>query len=65
MRKYTFIAIGGMLGAMLRYVIKSINVYHYKAVIPNIIGSKVFFTTCYYNCIYPYAYLGKYNPLYP
>jgi len=34
MRKYTFIAIGGMLGAVLRYVIKNINVYHYKGVIP-------------------------------
>lgn len=34
MRKYTFIAIGGMLGAILRYVIKNIHIYHYKEVIP-------------------------------
>ncbi|MCB2307962.1 fluoride efflux transporter CrcB [Clostridium estertheticum] len=34
MKKYTFIAIGGMLGAVLRYVIKSIHIYHYKEVIP-------------------------------
>ncbi|MBU3183869.1 fluoride efflux transporter CrcB [Clostridium estertheticum] len=34
MKKYTFIAIGGMLGAILRYVIKSIHIYHYKEVIP-------------------------------
>ena len=34
MRKYTFIAIGGMLGAMLRYAIKNIHIYHYKEAIP-------------------------------
>ena len=34
MRKYSLIAIGGMLGAILRYVIKNIHVYHYKEVIP-------------------------------
>ncbi|MBU3153377.1 fluoride efflux transporter CrcB [Clostridium estertheticum] len=34
MKKYAFIAIGGMLGAILRYVIKSIHIYHYKEVIP-------------------------------
>lgn len=34
MRKYTLIAIGGMLGAILRYVIKNMHVYHYKEVIP-------------------------------
>lgn len=34
MRKYTFIAIGGMLGAILRYIIKGIHLYHYNEVIP-------------------------------
>jgi len=34
MRKYTFIAIGGMLGAMLRYTIKNVHIYHYKEIIP-------------------------------
>ena len=34
MRKYIFIVIGGMLGAMLRYYIKNIRIYHYKEVIP-------------------------------
>ncbi|WP_291633966.1 fluoride efflux transporter CrcB [Clostridium sp.] len=34
MRKYTFIAIGGMLGAILRYIIKNIHLYHYKGIIP-------------------------------
>ncbi|WP_298843870.1 fluoride efflux transporter CrcB [Clostridium sp.] len=34
MRKYIFIAIGGMLGAILRYFIKNIHIYHYKEVIP-------------------------------
>jgi len=34
MRKYTFIAIGGMLGAILRYIIKGIHLYHYKEAIP-------------------------------
>ncbi|MCJ7687743.1 MAG: fluoride efflux transporter CrcB [Clostridiaceae bacterium] len=47
MRKYTLIAIGGMLGAILRYFIKNIHIYHYKGVIPintlliNISGSFV------------------------
>lgn len=34
MRKYIFIAIGGMAGAILRYVIKNIHVYPYKGSIP-------------------------------
>ncbi|MBU3189641.1 fluoride efflux transporter CrcB [Clostridium bowmanii] len=34
MRKYTFIAIGGMLGAILRYIIKNIHIVSYKGVIP-------------------------------
>jgi len=34
MRKYVFIALGGMLGAILRYVIKNIPIYHYKEAIP-------------------------------
>ncbi|HEY0221367.1 fluoride efflux transporter CrcB [Lactovum miscens] len=34
MRKYTFIAIGGMLGAILRYTIKNIHIFSYKEVIP-------------------------------
>jgi CrcB protein len=34
MRKYIFIALGGMLGALLRYVIKNIHIYNYKEVIP-------------------------------
>jgi CrcB protein len=34
MRKYIFIAIGGMVGAMLRYVIKNIHIYPYKGSIP-------------------------------
>lgn len=34
MRKYTFIAIGGMLGAMLRYAIKNIHITNYKEAIP-------------------------------
>lgn len=34
MKKYTFIAIGGMLGAILRYLIKNIHIYNYKEVIP-------------------------------
>ena len=34
MRKYTFIAIGGMLGAILKYYIKNIHIYHYKEAIP-------------------------------
>jgi CrcB protein len=34
MRKYTLIALGGMLGAILRYVIRNIHIYHYKEIIP-------------------------------
>jgi fluoride exporter len=34
MRRYTFIALGGMLGAVLRYIIKSIHIYHYNEVVP-------------------------------
>ena len=34
MRKYIFIAIGGMLGAILRYFIKNIHIYNYKEAIP-------------------------------
>lgn len=34
MRKYTFIAIGGTLGAILRYAIKNIHIYNYKDVFP-------------------------------
>ncbi len=34
MRKYTFIAIGGMFGAMLRHGIRTVHIYHYKEVIP-------------------------------
>jgi fluoride exporter len=34
MRRYTFIAVGGMLGALSRYAIKNIQIYHYKEVIP-------------------------------
>ncbi|MGV8981053.1 fluoride efflux transporter CrcB [Clostridium sp.] len=34
MRKYTFIAIGGMLGAILRYRIENIHILYYKEVIP-------------------------------
>jgi len=45
MRKYIFIGAGGILGAILRYYIKNIHIYHYKEVIPlntlliNITGS--------------------------
>lgn len=45
MRKYIFIGIGGILGAILRYYIKNIHIYHYKEAIPlntliiNITGS--------------------------
>lgn len=45
MRKYAFIGIGGILGAILRYYIKNIHIYHYKEAIPlntlliNITGS--------------------------
>lgn len=47
MRKYVYIGIGGILGAILRYYIKNIQIYHYKEVIPlntlliNISGSFV------------------------
>ncbi|AWI03342.1 fluoride efflux transporter CrcB [Clostridium drakei] len=47
MKKYIFIALGGMLGAMLRYKIEHIHIYHYKEVVPintlmiNISGSFV------------------------
>ncbi|MGK0464904.1 fluoride efflux transporter CrcB [Clostridium sp.] len=47
MRKYALIAMGGMLGAMLRYFIKNIHIYPYKEFIPintlfiNISGSFV------------------------
>ncbi|MCJ7687719.1 MAG: fluoride efflux transporter CrcB, partial [Clostridiaceae bacterium] len=34
MRKYTLIAAGGMLGAILRYFIKNIQIYNYKEVLP-------------------------------
>jgi len=34
MRKYAFIAIGGMLGATLRYLIKGIHIYHYNGIMP-------------------------------
>ena len=47
MRKYMFIGIGGILGAILRYYIKNVHIYHYKEAIPlntlliNITGSFV------------------------
>jgi len=34
MRKYIYIAIGGMLGAILRYGIKNIHIYNYNGNIP-------------------------------
>jgi len=34
MRKYILIAIGGMLGAILRYNIKNIQIYNYSELIP-------------------------------
>lgn len=34
MRRYIFIALGGMLGAILRYIIKNMHFYNYKNVIP-------------------------------
>ena len=34
MKKYIFIALGGMLGAILRYVIKNTHIYNYKEAIP-------------------------------
>lgn len=47
MRKYIFISIGGVLGAVLRYLIKGIHIYHYHENVPlntlliNITGSFV------------------------
>jgi fluoride exporter len=47
MRKYIFIGSGGILGALLRYYIKNMNIYHYNGAIPlntliiNITGSFV------------------------
>ncbi|AKA70632.1 fluoride efflux transporter CrcB [Clostridium scatologenes] len=47
MKKYIFIALGGMFGAMLRYKIEHIHIYHYKEIVPintlmiNISGSFV------------------------
>ncbi|WPC43675.1 fluoride efflux transporter CrcB [Clostridium sp. JS66] len=47
MKKYIFIVLGGMLGAMLRYRIEHIHIYHYKEIVPintlmiNISGSFV------------------------
>lgn len=34
MRKYVYIGIGGVLGAILRYYIKNVHIYHYKEAIP-------------------------------
>lgn len=34
MRKYIYIGVGGVLGAILRYYIKNIHIYHYKELIP-------------------------------
>lgn len=34
MRKYIFIAVGGSLGAILRYLIENVHVYNYKEVVP-------------------------------
>jgi len=34
MRKYIFISIGGILGAVLRYLIKEVHIYHYHENIP-------------------------------
>jgi len=34
MRKYALIALGGMIGAILRYFIKNIHIYHYKGILP-------------------------------
>lgn len=34
MKKYIFIFLGGMLGALLRYKIEHIHIYHYKEVVP-------------------------------
>lgn len=34
MRKYVFIGLGGTLGAVLRFLIKGINLYHYNEKVP-------------------------------
>jgi fluoride exporter len=34
MRKFIFIGVGGILGAILRYYIKNIHIYHYKEAVP-------------------------------
>lgn len=34
MKKYIYIGIGGFLGAVSRYLIKNIHIYHYKELIP-------------------------------
>lgn len=34
MRKYIFIGLGGFLGAISRYFIKNIHIYHYNEVVP-------------------------------
>jgi fluoride exporter len=34
MRKYVFIGIGGVLGAVLRYLIKGVHIYHYHENVP-------------------------------
>ena len=45
MQKYIFIGIGGILGAILRYLIKGVHIYHYHESVPlntliiNITGS--------------------------
>ena len=45
MKKYIYIGVGGTLGAILRFIIKNIEIYNYKEVFPintfliNITGS--------------------------
>ena len=45
MRKYVFISIGGVLGAVLRYLIEGVHIYHYHENVPlntliiNVMGS--------------------------
>jgi CrcB protein len=45
LKKYIFIGFGGFLGAVSRYFIKNIHIYHYREVIPintliiNVVGS--------------------------
>lgn len=34
MKKYIYIGIGGFLGAIIRFLIKNIHIYHYKELIP-------------------------------